>query len=65
MPTYDYRCPACGAELEIVHGIHEPEPKKCPKCGAKRKLHRMITKAPAFHGHYSPMNPRVNRGRGY
>lgn len=66
MPTYDYRCSACGHEFEVVHKIAEEGPTKCPvRCGTRKKPTKMITKAPAFHTHYSPMNPRVNRGRGY
>lgn len=41
MPTYDYRCEACGHELEIFHSISEPARRKCPRCG-KRKLERRI-----------------------
>ncbi len=66
MPNYDYRCPACGHEFEVSHAIADPGPKKCPKrCGTRKKPTKMITKAPAYHSHYSPMHPRVNRGRGY
>ncbi len=66
MPTYDYRCSACGAEWEEFHKIGDPGPQKCAKkCGTKRKPRKMITSPPAFHSHYSPMHPRANRGRGY
>jgi len=65
MPTYDIHCGACNREFEVFHGINEPDPKRCPKCGKTGKLRRMFTKAPAYHSHYSPMHPRVNRGRGY
>ena len=41
MPTYDYRCNACGHELEIFHSITEAPKRKCPKCG-KSKLERQI-----------------------
>jgi putative FmdB family regulatory protein len=41
MPTYDYRCSACGHELEVFQSIREAALKKCPKCG-KSKLERLI-----------------------
>ena len=41
MPTYDYRCAACGHELEAFQSITEAPKKKCPACG-KRKLERRI-----------------------
>lgn len=41
MPTYDYRCEACGHTLAEFHGITEAPLRKCPKCG-KRKLVRLI-----------------------
>jgi len=42
MPTYDYRCLACGHTLEIFHGISEKPRKTCPKC-KKQKLERQIS----------------------
>lgn len=41
MPTYDYRCEACGHELEIFHSMTESAKRKCPACG-KLKLVRLI-----------------------
>jgi putative FmdB family regulatory protein len=41
MPTYDYRCAACGHELEVFQSITEAPKRKCPACG-KRKLERRI-----------------------
>jgi putative FmdB family regulatory protein len=41
MPTYEYRCSACGHELEVFQSIRESALKKCPKCG-KPKLERLI-----------------------
>jgi putative FmdB family regulatory protein len=41
MPTYDYRCGACGHEFEHFQSIHDARLKKCPKCG-KPKLERLI-----------------------
>ena len=41
MPTYDYHCKACGAEMEIFQSITESPKRKCPQCG-KLKLNRRI-----------------------
>ena len=41
MPTYDYVCGACGAELEIFQSMTEAPKRKCPECG-KQKLTRRI-----------------------
>ena len=41
MPTYDYECRACGAEMEIFQSITENPKRKCPECG-KLKLQRVI-----------------------
>src|SRR5262245_26012745 len=47
MPTYDYRCAACGHDLEVFQSITEAPKKKCPACG-KRKLERRIGGGAAF-----------------
>jgi putative FmdB family regulatory protein len=41
MPTYDYRCDACGHEFELFQQMSDPVKRKCPKCG-KAKLQRLI-----------------------
>jgi putative FmdB family regulatory protein len=41
MPTYDYRCDACGHELELFQSMSESPRRKCPGCG-KLKLRRLI-----------------------
>lgn len=41
MPTYEYRCKACGHEFEEFQSITAPVLKKCPKC-AKLRLERLI-----------------------
>ena len=35
MPTYGYRCGACGHEFEIRQRITEEALTACPKCGGK------------------------------
>lgn len=34
MPLYDHQCPHCGV-VEVMHGMNEPAPPRCPNCGAK------------------------------
>jgi putative FmdB family regulatory protein len=41
MPTYDYVCRACGAELELFQSITARPRRKCAKCG-KNTLERRI-----------------------
>ncbi|MCB9619484.1 MAG: zinc ribbon domain-containing protein [Sandaracinus sp.] len=41
MPTYEYRCDACGHEFEKEQRISDKPIKKCPSCGAM-KARRMI-----------------------
>ncbi|MEX1025962.1 MAG: FmdB family zinc ribbon protein [Planctomycetota bacterium] len=41
MPTYDYRCNACGHTFEVFQGFSEKTKRKCPECG-KPKLERLI-----------------------
>lgn len=41
MPTYDYRCKACGHELELFQSMTERPKRKCPECG-KSSLERLI-----------------------
>ena len=42
MPTYVYQvaegekgCPTCNLGFEVVHGINEPPPTACPRCGGR------------------------------
>lgn len=41
MPTYDYKCRACGHAFELFQSMTEPVKRKCPKC-AKSALERLI-----------------------
>ena len=34
MPTYDYKCPACGAVFEAFHKMSETVVIVCEECGA-------------------------------
>jgi len=41
MPTYEYICEGCGAEIERFQSITAGALRKCPSCG-KNKLKRLI-----------------------
>ena len=41
MPTYDYRCQACGHAFEEFQSMSDAPLKKCPKCG-RRRLVRLL-----------------------
>jgi len=41
MPTYDYRCNACGHEFELFQSMSESPKRKCPACD-KLRLERLI-----------------------
>jgi len=47
MPTYEYRCDACGHELEELQSFSAVPLKKCPKC-KKNKLERLISGGGGF-----------------
>jgi putative FmdB family regulatory protein len=42
MPTYEYRCEACGHEFEKFQSITDPAVRKCPQCG-RLKVRRLIS----------------------
>jgi putative FmdB family regulatory protein len=41
MPTYEYKCEACGFEFEKFQSIKAPAVKRCPRCG-KSQVKRLI-----------------------
>lgn len=41
MPTYDYRCEACGHSFELFQRIGSRPRRTCPECG-KRRARRQI-----------------------
>jgi putative FmdB family regulatory protein len=41
MPTYAYRCDACGHEFDEFQPITAKSMRKCPKCG-KQQLRRLL-----------------------
>ena len=43
MPTYQYRCTACGTELEAVQKFSDPALTTCPTCsGDLRKVYSAV-----------------------
>jgi putative FmdB family regulatory protein len=47
MPTYEYRCNACGHKFEAFHAMSAEPVKVCPKC-RKRKVERLISGGAGF-----------------
>src|SRR5215813_10398125 len=47
MPVYEYECAPCLVVYETMHGMNDPAPDRCSKCGGS--LHRKISA------------PRINR----
>jgi putative FmdB family regulatory protein len=54
MPTYEYRCAACGRRLEAVQKFSDPALTECPECHAEA-LRRVfgsvgvVLKGPGFY----------------
>jgi putative FmdB family regulatory protein len=42
MPIYEYRCGACGHELEVLQKLSEPPLSDCPQC-SKPALAKLIS----------------------
>lgn len=61
MVLYDMRCPKCG-DFEVEGDISVGPPKTCPDCDGP--VERTWEAVAAYHNRFSPMHPRVNRGKG-
>lgn len=46
MPLYEYKCQACGSDMEILQKFSDPVKRKCPKCGGHLK--KLMSES-AFH----------------
>jgi putative FmdB family regulatory protein len=44
MPIYEYRCDACGHEMEALQKISDEPLRECPQCG-KNELKKLISAA--------------------
>ncbi len=42
MPIYEYRCTACGHQLEIMQKLSDPELSECPSC-ERPELRKLIS----------------------
>lgn len=71
MPTYEYRCDACGHEFERFQKISDDPVRTCPECG-KRAVQRLISpgggvvfKGPGFYAtDYRSPPPRPEKKEG-
>jgi putative FmdB family regulatory protein len=43
MPTYEYRCDACGHKFERFQSIKAEPVKDCSQCGEKNQVRRLIS----------------------
>ncbi len=51
MPVYEYRCPKCGTDFELMRRMDEmSKPAPCPKCGAEAE--RLVSAAASKVGFY-------------
>jgi len=42
MPLYEYRCPTCGARVEVLQRVNDPPPS-CGQCG--RAMEKQVSSA--------------------
>ena len=68
MPTYDYRCAACGHTIEIFHSILDEGPEACERClgPVQRVLHPtgVIFRGSGFYVTDSRSKPTTTEGPG-
>jgi len=66
MPTYEYRCKACGEHLEVVQSFKDDALTTCPACGgALRKVFGSIGIAFKGSGFYkTDSRPAAKSGAG-
>jgi len=50
VPLYEYQCPKCGCRFERIQKFSDPDPKKCPNCGAGRVERLLHAPAVQFKG---------------
>ena len=60
MPLRDYHCEKCGYEFEEMTS---KVLRACPSC-KKKSLAVVFNKVATYVSRYSPMHPRLSRGRG-
>jgi putative FmdB family regulatory protein len=65
MPTYDYRCDACGEEFEVWQSIKDDPLTECPRCGGSvRKVMSPAGIVLKGSGFYKTDNRRAAGGDG-
>jgi putative FmdB family regulatory protein len=63
MPTYEYRCPACGTDFEKFQKMSDPPLADCPACGAAAERRMSAGAGLVFKG--SGFYITDYRGEGY
>lgn len=62
MPIYEYRCPECGTDFELLRTMSEMnEPALCPRCGTESE--RLVSVFAAKEGFYvrAPARPAFRK----
>lgn len=64
MPTYEYRCAACGRRLEAVQKFSDPPLTECPECHAEelRRVFGNVGVVLKGSGFYRTDNRRSGNG---
>lgn len=65
MPVYEYRCPKCDTDFELMRRINEMnEPALCPQCGSKTE--RLVSVFASKAGFYvrAPAKPAFRKRAG-
>ena len=50
MPLFEFQCSKCGHRFERIQKFSDPDPKKCPKCGAGKPKRQQSAPAVQFKG---------------
>lgn len=51
MPIYEYRCPYCGKEFQLMRSMSQVDkPALCPKCGTKSQ--KLVSASASKTGSY-------------
>lgn len=58
MPIYEYKCPQCNVEIEVLQSVNEPAPT-CEEDGSEMEKLISLTKVRRGGGLYSLDGPTV------
>jgi putative FmdB family regulatory protein len=64
VPLYEYQCPKCGCRFERIQKFSDPDPKKCPNCGAGKVDRLLHPPAVQFKGTGWYVTDYARRGSG-